>query len=81
MYARRMDDAPMLTAADLASRLNVSAEMVYRMCRTHQWPHAKIGRLYRFTEEHFQAIIATPEIPERKPRTQRENIARLLRST
>jgi excisionase family DNA binding protein len=76
-----MDDAPMLTAAALAARLNVSTEMVYRMCRTHQWPHARIGRLYRFTEEHYRSIIATPQVFQRKPRTQRENIGRLLRLT
>ncbi len=69
----------MLTSADLAARLNVSTEMVYRMCRTHQWPHSKIGRLYRFTEGHYQAIIATPTLPQPKPRTQRENIASLLK--
>jgi excisionase family DNA binding protein len=74
-----MDDAPMLTAADLAARLNVSTETVYRMCRTRQWPHSRIGRLFRFTEEHYQVIIAAPEVPEIKPRTQRENIRRLLR--
>jgi excisionase family DNA binding protein len=71
----------MLTAADLAARLNVSKELVYRMCRTHKWPHSRIGRLYRFSEEHYEAIIATPAVPERKPRTQRENVARLLALT
>ncbi|MEV8148747.1 helix-turn-helix domain-containing protein [Arthrobacter sp. NPDC080073] len=76
-----MDDAPMMTAADLAARLNVSLETVYKMCKTHKWPHTKIGRIYRFNEEHYQTIIATPPAPELKPRTQRENIARLLRLT
>ncbi|MDQ0679110.1 excisionase family DNA binding protein [Arthrobacter pascens] len=74
-----MDDAPMLTTADLAARLNVSTEMVYRMCRTHRWPHARIGRLYRFTEEHYQAIIATPEPPAPWTKERRDNIARMLR--
>jgi excisionase family DNA binding protein len=74
------DDAPMMTVADVAARLNVSTELVYRMCRSRKWPHSRIGRLYRFNEEHYQAIIATPALPERKPRTQRENIERLLRS-
>ena len=68
-----------LTAVDLAARLNVSVETVYRMCRARKWPHSRIGRLYRFTEEHYQAIIAVPDPPLVPPRSQRENIARLLR--
>ncbi|WP_371875934.1 helix-turn-helix domain-containing protein [Pseudarthrobacter sp. SSS035] len=70
---------PMLTVAELAARLNVSPDTVRRMCNSGQWPHSRIGRLYRFTEEHYQAIIATPESPEMMPRSQRDNIARLLR--
>ncbi|GAA4047755.1 hypothetical protein GCM10023063_38940 [Arthrobacter methylotrophus] len=76
-----MNDAPMMTVADLAARLNVSRELVYRMCRSRKWPHSRIGQLYRFNEDHYQAIIATPVLPERKPRTQRERITALLRST
>jgi hypothetical protein len=51
------------------------------MCRAGKWPHSKIGRLYRFAEEHYQAIIATPDPAEVRPRSQRENIARLLART
>lgn len=76
-----MEDAPMLTAADLAAKLKVNVETVYKMCKTGKWPHSKIGRLYRFTEEHYQAIIATPEAPQTKPRNQREKIKRLLNAT
>lgn len=74
-----MNMARTLTAADVAERLNVSLETVYRMCRARKWPHSKIGRLYRFSEEHYQAIIAVPDPPMVPPRSQRENIARLLR--
>ncbi|QCB97099.1 DNA-binding protein [Arthrobacter sp. PAMC25564] len=76
-----MRDIPLMTAAEVAAKLKVNVETVYKMCKTGRWPHTKIGRLYRFTEEHYQAIIATPAMPEQRPRTQRENIARLLHST
>ncbi len=69
----------MMTVEDVASKLKVSVATVQRMCRGHKWPHAKIGRQYRFTSEHYEAIIATPAAPQ-QPRTQRKNIERLLRS-
>lgn len=69
----------MLTAAELAARLNVSTDTVRRMCHAGKWPHSKIGRLYRFTEEHYQAIIATPEPTEPWTKDRRDNIARMLR--
>lgn len=74
-----MDGDPLLTANDLAAKLDVSVETVHRKCRTHEWPHSRIGRLYRFTQEHYEAIIAPPSPPQ-KPRTQRKNIESLLRS-
>ena len=48
------------------------------MCKTGKWPHSKIGRLYRFTDDNNQAIIATLVAAPRKPRTQRERIAQML---
>ena len=74
-----MSDDKLLTAAELAAKLDIDAETVRRMCKAGKWPHTKIGRLYRFTEDHYQAIIAPP-VTEQKPRTQRKNIAHLLRS-
>lgn len=72
-------DETLMTAADLAAKLGVTAETVHRMCRARKWPHSRIGRLYRFTDEHYQIITATPVAPQ-KPRTQRKNIERLLRT-
>jgi len=69
----------LFTAAELAEKLDVATETVRRMCKTGKWPHTKIGRLYRFTEDHYKAITAPPVV-EQKPRTQRKNIAHLLRS-
>lgn len=73
-----MDDDT-FTAEDLAAKFDVGVETVYRKCRTGQWPHFKIGRLYRFTAAQYETITAPPVVPQ-KPRNQRENIANLLRS-
>lgn len=73
-----MDDDT-FTAEDLATKFDVGVETVYRKCRTGQWPHFKVGRLYRFTPEQYQAITAPPVVAK-KPRNQRANIAQLLRS-
>lgn len=68
-----------LTAAEVAANLKVEVETVYRMCRSGKWPHLKVGRLYRFTPEQYQAITEPPPAPQ-QPRTQRQKIAHLLRS-
>jgi len=70
----------MLTAAEMAARLNVFTDTVRRMCNSGKWPHSRIGRLFRFTEEHYQAIIATPAPPEPWTKERRDNIARMLRA-
>jgi excisionase family DNA binding protein len=72
-------DSETMTAAEVADKLKVSVETVYRMCKTGKWAATRIGRLYRFTPEQYQEIIAPPAAPQR-PRTQRKNIERLLRS-
>lgn len=67
-----------MTSAEVAARLNVSTETVHRMCRSRKWPHVKVGRLYRFTEANYQAIITPVPPPEQNSRTQRQRIDRLL---
>jgi len=68
-----------MTAADVAAKLGINVASVYARCKSGEWPATKIGRIYRFTPEQYQAII-TPPVVEQKPRTQRKNIAHLLRS-
>jgi excisionase family DNA binding protein len=70
---------PLMTTAELAAKLSVSTHTVRRMCTEGKWPHTRIGRLYRFTEEHYQAIIATPQPPEPWTKERRDNITRMLR--
>lgn len=71
---------PLITAAALAERLNVAVDTVYRMCRTGQLPHVKVGRIYRFTEDQYQAIIAPATKNPTMPRTQRQRISHMLGS-
>jgi excisionase family DNA binding protein len=71
-------DKTLMTTAELAAKLNVSTDTVRRMCNAGKWPHTRIGRLYRFTEEHYQTIIATPAAPEPWSKAQRQRIAQLL---
>lgn len=74
-----MDEPRMLTTAELADRLSVSAATVRAMCNSGKWPHARIGRLYRFSEEHYQAIIATPEPAEPWTKERQKEVAMALR--
>ena len=75
-----MDVTETLTPAEVAAKLNISVETVYRMCRTGTWQATKIGRIYRFTPEQYTSITAPASPAPAKPRTQRKNIERLLRS-
>ncbi|MBP3044849.1 helix-turn-helix domain-containing protein [Arthrobacter jiangjiafuii] len=73
------EDEKLITSAELAARFQVSTETVHRMCRTNKWPHVKVGRLYRFTQEQYETIV-TPPAPKQQPRTQRQRITQLLSS-
>lgn len=42
-------DGETMTAAEVADKLKVSVETVYRMCKAGKWQATKVGRLYRFT--------------------------------
>ena len=73
------DDAKLLTVAAVSDRLNVSKETVRKLCRSKKLEAVKIGTDWRITEDAYKALI-TPAPAETKPRTQRKNIAQLLRS-
>lgn len=46
------------SAARLAEELDVSVETVRERCRgdNPDWPHERVGKLYRFAPEHVEAI-------------------------
>ena len=69
----------LMTTAEVARMLKVSEEMVRTNCRSGKWPSRKVGPFYRFTTADYMAIIAPPAV-QQKPRTQRRNIERLLRT-
>lgn len=70
----------LMTSAQVAASLKVSKETVHRMCRIGKWPHVKVGRLYRFTEANYQAIIAPVAPPaDQNSRAQRQRINRMLK--
>lgn len=43
---------------EAADRLGVSAVTVQQKCRAKEWPHRRIGRAYRFTEDDIASILA-----------------------
>lgn len=49
------------TATDLAERWDCSREMVLKLARSHRLGHLRVGRLYRFTDEHVAAFEASNE--------------------
>lgn len=49
---------PLLTDADIAERIGCSVDAVRRRSRAGEFPHVRIGRLYRYTEADFEAIVS-----------------------
>ncbi len=47
---------------DLAQRLDVPREWVMRRVRTGEFPHLRLGRYVRFTDEHVRQIEAAHEV-------------------
>lgn len=84
MIAQPDQSSDLLTADELAARLRVSTEHVYRQCRgqTPKWPCYRIGRALRFSPEHvaqIEQLLEAPR-PRRAPRTSTKNndVARAL---
>lgn len=48
----------LLTFEQLADRLQLSESNVRSMCRRYYWPHVRLGRSIRFTEEQIERIAA-----------------------
>lgn len=84
MTAQPDQSSDLLTADELAARLRVSTEHVYRQCRgqTPKWPCYRIGRALRFSPEHvaqIEQLLEAPR-PRRAPRTSTKtnDVARAL---
>jgi excisionase family DNA binding protein len=64
--------ATLLTAQDVAERLNVSPEWVWAQARAGRIPHIRLGRYRRFREEALEAWISNLErssVADGKPMT------------
>ena len=52
---------PLLTAEELAARLNVPVSHVYAQARAGKWPHVKVGDRYvRFKTSEVLALLHRP---------------------
>lgn len=59
-----------LTHADLAERLSLPLTTTVKLRRRYGWPHVRLGKAVRFTEEQVAQIVASrtvTEAPEEKP--------------
>lgn len=52
-----MSGDPLLTDTLIAERLGMSLDELRRRCRQGEFAYVKLGRKYRFTEAHYQAIV------------------------
>lgn len=59
--------APLLTDTDIAERYGKSRAFVQAQCRTKTWPHLRVGKSFRFTEDHVAAIDAQLEVATATP--------------
>lgn len=50
-------------ADELAHILSVSKEKVYRMARSGEIPHIKVGRIWRFYPSEVKAKLSQPRDP------------------
>jgi excisionase family DNA binding protein len=56
--------APLKTHADLAERLNLPLSTTIELRKREGWPHIRLGRKVRFTDEQIDQIIATHTVVE-----------------
>lgn len=47
------------TSEEMAAVLGVNEATVWRYCRQGAVAHVKVGRYYRFTREHYDALVAS----------------------
>lgn len=55
-------DDHLLTVAEVASVLRVSAMTVYRLIRSGDVPALRVGKSYRIRQRHLDAYLASGEI-------------------
>gem|GEM_PF-7028000 len=69
-----------MTVSEVATGLRMDEHYVYRCINSGKLPATKHGNRYRIRVSDYQAFITpTPKVVER-PKTQRNNIRRLMKS-
>jgi len=59
MIARMQQPAPLRTHADLAEMLNLAVSTVVELRKREGWPHVRLGRAVRFTDDQIAEIITS----------------------
>jgi excisionase family DNA binding protein len=74
------EDEELLTVSEVAQALRMDEHYVYRCINAGKLPATKHGNRYRIRRSDYQAFITPmPKVVER-PKTQRSNIRRLMKS-
>lgn len=68
-----------LTDRDVAKKFGISWQQVQQRCKAGQWPHLRVGRLYRFTTKHVEQIERLHEITPAQPEAQAQTWGRKKR--
>lgn len=68
-----------MTPREVATRLNVSAALVYKLCDKRKLRHHRIGGLIRIEQEHLDEYLASCEVAPIDGDTERPNAPRRVR--
>ena len=58
---------PMATDTELAAALGRSRWFVQNNCRLGNWPHTRVGKVYRFDAEQVESIRALMRVGTKTP--------------
>lgn len=55
------------TAAETADMLGIGYDFLIKQCRAGKFPHHKLGRLIKFTDDDHRAILAATAVEPTAP--------------
>lgn len=74
------EPAPTMTVADIATLLQQHPKTVQRKAKAGTYPHTRLGNEYRFTADHYTAILEAGKPAEDTRQARKELRKRLNRS-
>ncbi|MGM7776098.1 helix-turn-helix domain-containing protein [Arthrobacter sp. KNU-44] len=74
------EDDELLTVTEVAQALRMDEHYVYRCINSGKLLATKHGNRYRIRRSDYQTFITPATKPVERPRTQRQNIKRLMKS-